>query len=39
MGYTGPVMVEPFSERLRQLDPEQAVAETARALESIWPAS
>jgi sugar phosphate isomerase/epimerase len=39
MGYTGPVMVEPFSERVRQLDPEQAVAETARALESIWPAS
>lgn len=37
MGYTGPVMVEPFSERLRQLSPEEAVAETARSLESIWP--
>lgn len=37
MGYTGPVMVEPFSERVNQLSPEEAVAETARALESIWP--
>lgn len=39
MGYSGPVMVEPFSERLRQLGPEEAVAETARALDSIWPAA
>jgi sugar phosphate isomerase/epimerase len=39
MGYSGPVMVEPFSERLRLLAPEDAVAETARALDSIWPAS
>ena len=39
IGYTGPVMVEPFSERVRQLSPEDAVAETARALASIWPVS
>ena len=39
MGYTGPVMLEPFSERVRKLAPEDAVAETARALDSIWPST
>ncbi len=36
MGYTGPVMAEPFSERLRQLPPNEAVAATAEAMNKIW---
>ena len=36
IGYDGPVSVEPFSERVRQLPPEQAVAETAAALDKAW---
>jgi hypothetical protein len=29
-------MVEPFSDRLRQLDAEAAVAATAAALDRVW---
>ena len=36
MGYSGPVMVEPFSQRIRDLSPEQAVRETAASLDRIW---
>ncbi len=36
MGYTGPVIVEPFSDRIRALPAEQAVAETAASLDKIW---
>jgi len=36
IGYKGPVMAEPFSQRLRELPPEEAVAETARSLDRIW---
>ncbi|MHB1294153.1 MAG: sugar phosphate isomerase/epimerase family protein [Anaerolineae bacterium] len=36
MGYTGPVIVEPFSERIRAMTPQQAVAATAKSLERIW---
>lgn len=39
IGYDGPASVEPFSERLRQLPPEQAVAETAAALAKAWKAA
>lgn len=37
IGYDGPVTAEPFSQRVRELAPDDAVAETARALQSIWP--
>lgn len=36
IGYTGPVIVEPFSARLKALSPEQAVKETADSLAKIW---
>ena len=36
MGYSGPVIVEPFCEWVRALSPEEAVAATARALDRIW---
>ena len=36
LGYDGPVMVEPFSDRVRQMEPEDAVAATAAALERVW---
>jgi sugar phosphate isomerase/epimerase len=39
IGYTGPVMVEPFSQRLRDLSPEAAVAATADALNRVWRAA
>lgn len=35
LGYDGPVMVEPFSERVRQLSAEEACAETAVSLERV----
>ena len=34
--YDGPVTAEPFSQRLRELSPAQAVAETAASLNTIW---
>jgi len=36
MGYTGPIMAEPFCAWLRALPPEEAVAATARSLDKIW---
>jgi len=36
--YKGPVMVEPFSERVRQMQPEEAIAAAAEAMNSVWPA-
>jgi sugar phosphate isomerase/epimerase len=39
IGYDGPVTVEPFSARLRQLSPDAAVAETAAALDRAWRAA
>jgi len=36
LGYGGPVMVEPFSEKVRQMEPDQAVATTATALRKVW---
>ncbi|MCC7261757.1 MAG: sugar phosphate isomerase/epimerase [Candidatus Latescibacteria bacterium] len=36
IGYDGPVMVEPFSEKVRQLPPEEACAATAAALNQVW---
>jgi len=39
IGYDGPVTVEPFSARLRELAPEQAVRETAESLGKAWNAA
>jgi len=35
--YKGPVMVEPFSERVRRMQPEEAIAAAAEAMNSVWP--
>ncbi|MEW6754554.1 MAG: sugar phosphate isomerase/epimerase family protein [Candidatus Latescibacterota bacterium] len=35
-GYDGPVMVEPFSEEVRRMPPEEAVAATRAALRRAW---
>jgi len=37
MGYDGPVVVEPFSDWVRQLPPDGAVKATADSLDRIWP--
>ncbi len=39
MDYTGPIIVEPFCDWMRALPPEEAVAATARSLDTIWPAA
>jgi len=36
IGYDGPITAEPFSQRLRELTPDQAVQETADAMNKIW---
>jgi sugar phosphate isomerase/epimerase len=36
IGYTGPVMVEPFSQRVRELPAEDAVRVTGAALNHVW---
>lgn len=36
MGYSGPVVVEPFCAWLKELPPEEAVAATAKSLDKIW---
>lgn len=36
IGYDGPVTIEPFSQRLREMAPAQAVAETAAAMQASW---
>lgn len=37
IGYTGPVMAEPFSERLNRMEPEEAVRTAKDAIDSVWP--
>lgn len=39
IGYSGPVMVEPFSPRLKEMTPEDAVRATAEALGQVWRAA
>jgi sugar phosphate isomerase/epimerase len=39
IGYSGPVMVEPFSARVRAMPPEEAVKATGEALQSVWHAA
>jgi sugar phosphate isomerase/epimerase len=36
IGYDGPVMAEPFSERVRKMKPENAVRATKESLDKIW---
>jgi len=36
LSYSGPVMVEPFSPRLKEMSPEDAVRTTAEALHQVW---
>ncbi len=36
IGYHGPVMVEPFSERVNGLIPKDAAFVTAEALDAVW---
>jgi sugar phosphate isomerase/epimerase len=36
IGYTGPVTPEPFSPRLGQMPPEEAIRATAEALLGVW---
>jgi sugar phosphate isomerase/epimerase len=36
MNYSGPVIVEPFSDRVRALPAEEAVRATAESLDTIW---
>jgi sugar phosphate isomerase/epimerase len=37
IGYTGPVMAEPFSDRVRKMKPDEAIRATKRAIDSVWP--
>jgi sugar phosphate isomerase/epimerase len=36
IGYTGPVMVEPFSARVNAMPPDEAVKATGEALNAVW---
>ncbi len=36
IGYTGPVTPEPFSEKLREMEPRDAIRATAEALMKVW---
>lgn len=36
IGYNGPVTAEPFSQRLRELSPDEAAAETSAAMHAMW---
>jgi 2-keto-myo-inositol isomerase len=37
IGYSGPVIVEPFSARVKALPAEEAVRVTSEALDAVWP--
>ncbi len=39
IGYDGPVTVEPFSQRVRELDIASAVAATAKSIAEVWPSA
>ncbi len=39
IGYTGPVLVEPFDQELRELGNEEAIQRTKDAVDSVWPES
>ena len=35
--YSGPVMIEPFDERLKAMEPAEAIRKAKAALDSVWP--
>ena len=35
--YSGPVMMEPFDERLKAMEPKEAIKKAKDALDSVWP--
>lgn len=37
IGYTGPVVVEPFCKRLSEMERDEAIRVTKEALDSVWP--
>lgn len=37
IAYTGPVMVEPFSERLKAMEDDDAIVAAKKALDDVWP--
>lgn len=37
MGYTGPVLAEPFVEELGKMKFEEAVAAVSEAVNKVWP--
>jgi sugar phosphate isomerase/epimerase len=39
IGYDGPVTVEPFSKRVKEMTVDDAVAATAAAIHKVWPRS
>jgi sugar phosphate isomerase/epimerase len=39
IGYDGPVTVEPFSKRVREMSVQDAVAATAASVQKVWPRS
>lgn len=39
IGYTGPVTPEPFSQRVREMSPEDAARTTGEALKEVWQAA
>lgn len=39
LGYDGPVTIEPFSKRLREMSADDAVRETAAAMDKSWQAA
>jgi sugar phosphate isomerase/epimerase len=39
IGYDGPVTVEPFSQRVREMSVNDAVAATAASVQKVWPQS
>ncbi len=36
IGYTGPVTPEPFSQKVREMPPDEAIRTTAKALLKVW---
>lgn len=39
IGYTGPVTPEPFSQRVREMEPAEAIRTTAAAMAKVWKAA
>lgn len=37
IGYAGPVIAEPFSDRVQQMETQEAIRATKDAIDSVWP--